>query len=373
MISNKKEKLNEALKELDILLQRNLDCKPIMVAIVGSVSYGLDTENSDIDLKGVYLQDLEEIFKNKHKEQIGDSDLVLYEANKFIQLIKSNNPNIMELLDTPEDCILYKTDEWDEIMIHKKQFLSKICKDSFGGYAKQQISKSRCLNKKVRNPVSEVRKELIDFCYVVDKKDSYPLKDFLKVKGYKQEDCGIINIPHSENMYALYHKENSEYRGLINQSKKSTQLRYSSIPKEDEDNFVCVFYYNQNGFSSHCKDYKEYWEWVKNRNEHRYNDNIKHGQIYDGKNLMHCYRLMTMATEIAKDVVVNVRRPEDEIEQLLKIKKGVVDLEKVMMDADEKLKQMHQAFDDSDLPKQPDLDLLNDIIYNLRKKQAKLL
>ena len=62
----------------------------------------------------------------------------------------------------------------------------------------------------------------------------------------------------------------------------STELRLNSIPKELEASIIpIVVSYNLNGFQVHCKDHKAYWEWVENRNEDRYKDNMKAGASFD--------------------------------------------------------------------------------------------
>jgi hypothetical protein len=43
----------------------------------------------------------------------------------FLELCGTNNPNILELLNTPSDCIIYKNDIFD-ILEHRDDFLTKI-------------------------------------------------------------------------------------------------------------------------------------------------------------------------------------------------------------------------------------------------------
>lgn len=81
----------------------------LLNAIVGSQAYGTNTPDSDIDTKGVYLQDPMEVLGMEYKEQINlDKDACLYEVRRFLQLLCSGNPTMLELLYIPEDCILEK-------------------------------------------------------------------------------------------------------------------------------------------------------------------------------------------------------------------------------------------------------------------------
>ncbi len=48
-----------------------------------------------------------------------------------------------------------------------------------------------------------------------------------------------------------------------------------------------------------AKQYHAYWQWVEERNEARYQQNIEHGRSYDSKNMMHTFRLLYIALGIA--------------------------------------------------------------------------
>ena len=71
---------------------------------------------------------------------------------------------------------------------------------------------------------------------------------------------------------------------------------------------MCFISYNQSGYSTHCRQYAEYQEWVSNRDPKRYESNLE--KNYDSKNMTHCFRLMHMAAEIAegRGVTTCIRR-----------------------------------------------------------------
>lgn len=142
----------------------------------------------------------------------------------------------------------------------------------------------------------------------------------------------------------------------------SNQLRLSSIPKGEKP--ICTIVFNKDGYSEHCKDYREYQEWLDNRNEARYVDTQAHGQQIDGKNMMHCIRLINMATEIGEGKGIIVRRPD--AAELLKIRRGEVDLETLIETADAAIANMDSVFDNSDLPNSVDKSLVNDLLVRIR-------
>jgi predicted nucleotidyltransferase len=80
---------------------------------------------------------------------------------------------------------------------------------------------------------------------------------------------------------------------------------------------------------------------------------------YDTKNAAHLIRLLRMGTEFLKDGELNVTR--EDASQLLEIKKGEWTLEQVKEEADRGFKLAEQAYLSSNLPKQPDMDVVNDL------------
>lgn len=272
--------------------------------ISGSRAYGTHKPTSDTDYRGVFILPIENLLGFDYIPQVNDetNDVTYYEISRFLQLLQTQNPNIIELFNMPEDNIIYKHPMFDEILKHREKFLSKVCKDSFGGYAVAQIKKARGLNKKIVNPVELERKSILDFCYVVKGYRTIPLKEFLENSGCEQKNCGLVKIDHARDMYALFYDDTIDrvlgYRGITNEDDTSNEVRLSSVEKGQEP--IVNILYNKDGYTRYCKDYKEYWDWVRKRNDDRYQTNQEHGKGYDSKNMMHCIRLTRMAIEIAE-------------------------------------------------------------------------
>ncbi|HEY1201012.1 MAG TPA: nucleotidyltransferase domain-containing protein [Niastella sp.] len=121
--------------------------------ISGSKAYGLNTPTSDTDIKGVYYLPKAQFYGLEYIPQISTetSDEVYYELGRFVELLTKNNPNILELLASPEDCVLYRHPIMNRL--HINMFLSKLCKETFGGYALTQIKKARGYKKKIITPL----------------------------------------------------------------------------------------------------------------------------------------------------------------------------------------------------------------------------
>jgi len=385
----------------------------IFESIAGSKAYGTDISTSDTDIRGVYVLPNDYLLGcGQYVEQVADStnDVVFYELNRFVALLQQNNPNLLELLFMPDECITYKNELWDILTEDKEKFLTKICKNSFGGYAIQQIKKARGLKKKIVNPVEKERKSPLDFCYAHFGYNSTPLSKYLEENGLEQKFCGVANIPHAKDLYGMFYDYNSHnafsennptfpfpqiyigdwisehqeswknkcledgtflhYKGIMKESEDGTfpsnELRMSHIDKFERINMLTYFSYNQDGYTKYCKDYKEYWEWHKNKNESRYLDNINNGSKFDTKNMMHCHRLLNMSIEIAKEGVIKVRRPD--ANYLLDIRKGKYEYEYLLSDAEIKIMELDIAFENSDLPLNVKISFCNELILKIRSK-----
>jgi len=159
------------------------------------------------------------------------------------------------------------------------------------------------------------------------------------------------------------------YKGLVKSGEganvaESNQLRLSSIPKDEIS--ICNIIYNKDGYTAHCKDYREYQEWLENRNEQRWTDVKAHDQKIDGKNMMHCRRLLEMAKEIAEGKGILVRR--ENAQELLSIRRGEIDLQSLIDRAENDIVEIDRLFKESDLPDSVDPEFVNNLLVSIRKE-----
>lgn len=346
-------------------LKQNPNCL-LLDAISGSRAYGTNIATSDTDIRGVFVMPQKIYYGLNHYEQISDekNDIVYYELGRFIDLLLKNNPNILELLATPADCILYKHPSVAAIKI--EDFLSKQCLQTFAGYAISQVKKARGLNKKIVNPMDEKRKSVCDFCHITKGIGSQKLSEWLERQGFRQEDCGLVALSNMKDMYALFHKSQDTTGGYfagVQSSDEANDVNLTSIPKGITP--LVYLHFNKDGYSKYCKDYREYFAWVNNRNEARYQNTVEHSKNYDAKNMMHVFRLLNMAADIAEKGAVIVRRPERDF--LLKIRSGVFEYEDLLAKAEEKLAAVETLFAKSTLPDMPNVENANDTLITLRE------
>ena len=111
------------------------------ICLSGSHAYGTNIAISDIDIRGVMLPTKEQLIGLNRFEQQEDNttDTVIFELNKFIKLVSDCNPNVIEMLGSPQ--ILIFNNIGEELIENAKMFLSKKCIHTFGGFAKAQLNR----------------------------------------------------------------------------------------------------------------------------------------------------------------------------------------------------------------------------------------
>jgi predicted nucleotidyltransferase len=351
----------------------------LLETLSGSHLYGLNHKDSDIDIRGIFMLPEESFFGLDYVEQISDdtNDTIFYELKRFVELAMKNNPNILEILAADGDNIISKHPILN--ILTPELFLSKLCKETFCGYALNQIKKSHSLGKKMLNPQPKKRKSILEFCYLIDGYKSMPLVSFLKKKyGVKSTEQlfeqylskgGLSKVGNGDGLYAMFENLNNEtpFRGIIS-AIDATAFRFSSIPKHVANNEKpLLFYFNHNGFKVHCKAHREYWEWVTNRNESRHLKNKEIAKSYDSKNMMHTFRLLHVGKEIAEHgKIFNDRRTID-AEFLFSIRNGKYEFQELMNMAESEITDIKTAYLDSNLPETPNINEIKNTFFKIQK------
>jgi len=218
----------------------------LLSVISGSHAYGTNISTSDVDERGVYIAELDDILSGNFPEQINDvnNDITYYELSRFLNLVNTNNPNILELLSTPDDCIKYKSPLFDEIIKCKSEFITKKCRYTFGSYASAQIKKAKGLDKKQNWEKDKVtRKDVLDFVYVIEGEKSIPFKLWVETTNFEIKFFGVVNVPNAKDLYTLYYdwdahrcfsdnisdEEKEKYKEILTQLGKPFGLGYKGL------------------------------------------------------------------------------------------------------------------------------------------------
>lgn len=137
--------------------------------ITGSVAYGVSTDTSDVDVYGYCIPPKDIIFphlaghiegfgrtRNKFDQfqqhhihcpsEVGkekDYDVAIYNIVKYFQLCMDCNPNMVDSLFSPRDCILTSTSIHEMVRANRSIFLHKGAWHKYKGYAYSQLHKIR--------------------------------------------------------------------------------------------------------------------------------------------------------------------------------------------------------------------------------------
>jgi predicted nucleotidyltransferase len=303
-----------------------------------------------------------------------DVEYTFYDLRKFVRLAALQNPNILETFWCPDDCIVSSVtidgvsratdgagkEAWAHVKGHASMFVTKNCSATFVNYAKQQIVKAKGQDK-FQN-MEKDRKTPIDFCRVWAHSGSMPLTEWLELSGYRADRVGLAKCDGMRDGYSLFHDtylENLGYQGVCREGANDVAL--SSIPKGKEP--LAFMQFNKDAYSIHCGKYRDYQHWLANRNEDRWVTVKSHGQNIDGKNMLHCIRLLMMARDIAAGQGVIVRRSPSEISHLLEIKNGKLDLQSIIDEAENMYAEINDMFSKCNLPERVDDEMVSRIYF----------
>ena len=107
--------------------------------VIGSRAYGLDHDDSDTDLRGIYLPPAD-LHWSLHgvPEQLERGEEAYWEIEKFVTLALKANPNILECLYSP--MIELAEPIAQELLAMRSLFLSKLVYQTFNGYLMSTVS-----------------------------------------------------------------------------------------------------------------------------------------------------------------------------------------------------------------------------------------
>ncbi|WP_219988771.1 nucleotidyltransferase domain-containing protein [Leucothrix pacifica] len=138
--------------------------------IMGSMAYGVSNDSSDMDVYGFAIPPKDYVFPQLRGEIPGfdsfslkfeqyqqhhivdpdalggkgrEYDFTIYSIVKYFRLLADNNPNIIDSLFVPDNCVLHSSDIGDMVRDNRRLFLHKGCWAKFKGYAYGQMHKIR--------------------------------------------------------------------------------------------------------------------------------------------------------------------------------------------------------------------------------------
>jgi hypothetical protein len=281
------------------------------LTIGGSVAYGTNTPNSDLDLRGCMFNSAEDILTGRTFDQFcfPDTDTTIYSFDKLMKLWTSANPNAIELLGNADSYAFYDP-AISAVFNNAAMFLSRTTVvHSFYGYAYAQL---RRLNNFLARTADD------------DKRAAHVLKslEMMQKDGFSQY------LSDNNDLYITVNVENMPW------SKFSESIE---------------------GYKSTIKSYQS----AGKRNLHA----LEHKKL--SKHMMHLIRLYMMAIDILESGKIRTKRV-DEHDLLMSIRNGDYLVNDVPTAEFEDLlktyeKRLDYAKENTSLPDEPDYKFIKEV------------
>ncbi len=299
----------------------------ILLTLGGSYAYGTNTQNSDIDLRGIALESEKELLGLANFEQFENkaTDTVIYSLRKAIKLLLNCNPNVIEMLATEDKHLIMLSEEGKMLRDNIGLFLSKRCIESFGGYATSQL-------KRIENGLARDKYEQVD-------KEEHILNNINR------------KLEHLKNQFIDYTKTGSINLYLDESQKEEFEkeifmdIKLEHFPFRD---FKVIYDEMNTVLSQYGK--------INSRNKRKSDEALL-------KHAMHLIRLLEMGTEILEGKGVHTYRQNREF--LMDIRNGKYYYDDIFELAGDLGKKFRYAADNTDLPPKPRVREVEDLVIDI--------
>lgn len=307
-----------------------LESRTIFMIVHGSKAYGINNEQSDTDLKGIFIAPKEYYlgflhrteqaeFKKGNEDPTKSIEGIVYELQKFVKLAADCNPNIIEVLFTDSSDHLLVTDAGQQLLDKRDLFLSKKVRYTFAGYAHAQLKRIKGHRAWLLNPPKGMPER----------------KDF--------------GLPESKK---------------ISKSQLGAMTSVIETGEHDFTDNVMELYHMEQKYQGAKSQWDQYQNWKTNRNPIRAAMEEKHG--YDLKHAAHLYRLLKMAEEILTEGKVYVKRPDRE--EILAIRRGEWSYDQLIEWSTNQEAKMDGFYNASKLPHKAPLKEIDKLAVNILEK-----
>jgi uncharacterized protein len=340
--------------------------------VAGSRAYGTQVQGSDEDIRGLYAipaMDYLSLAQDPVQLADGRNNTIYYSLRRCIGLLSEANPNILELLYMPADCILGTSPEMGFLIQARDMFVTRQCGDTHIGYAMSQIKKARGQNKWVNNPKPREAPLKEDFCFVIPNerlsaRNSPPCRPVpLKQTDWNLEHYHAARLEHVPDTYRLY-RYGLGARGVF----RGDILVCESIPESDEvSNFAGLLIFNEQAWKQSLTEHQNYWHWRNTRNDARW-EQQETGQLdFDAKNMMHTVRLLMSGRSILERGEPLVRVQGERRALLLDIRAGKLSFGQIMEVANGLLADCERFKANAPLPETCDLAAADAVLSTMTK------
>lgn len=314
----------------------------------GSHLYGLDTENSDKDYKGIFLPSLDNIILDNTSHEIRDStgdknsknnkddiDTVYYSLHKFIKMACDGETIAIDMLHCDDENLLLTSPTWKKIVENRHLFYTKNMK-AFLGYCRKQASKYGVKGSRL-NAMEDVL-------------------NHLKVAYGELGDVKLNSVPIFDTILNIVSSEHPQYVKVMDSFYKGNKLIERKVLE------VCDAKYDFTTSLSYVIDaiQKKYNAYGERAQQAKNNEGI------DWKALSHALRTGHQLKEIYE--TGDLQYPLKDREFLLEVKQGKLDFLTVVSPALEQvIEEVEELAEKSKLPSKVDQNYWNNFLLKVYK------
>jgi uncharacterized protein len=400
----------------------DVDAHTIFLGLTGSHAYGTARPGSDVDLRGCCVAPLHSRLSFRtHFEQFtwlpgspsiageatplgpiyasaltraaehpsaGPSlrsaaaapDVVIYDLAKLVALCAQANPNMLELLFLDEREILHTTPTWERLRAQRQAFLSQKVRHTFAGYARGQLERIRRHRDWLLDPPDHepTRAEFglpEQSLLSADERNRIEESIAKVIRGWSVDEA--IELPGAERDVLRERLREFWFAVVCAQTKPGSTSDEHDDARDDErldeqladaagsslglGPAVLATLRRERRYRGARKRWEQFHRWQRERNPQRAALEAAHG--YDTKHGMHLIRLLRMGLEILRSGEVRVRR--EDADELLAIRRGELDYDALITEADALELAMREALKTTALPREVDEQALDELLFEL--------
>ena len=310
----------------------------IVLYVGGSHAYGINTETSDTDIRGMFRDSLDMVLGYEKIEQLENAtkDITIYAVSKLLKLIIEQNPNAQEALWVDEEEILFANETYWYLRSIRDSLLSKLSKFKYSGYAISQLKRIKGHNKwldKEQTGKFDTKPHIAQ--YIIHVNNATGMVGKADYKNFKTGEIGFYLLDSPQYYYT---KVKDEIYNVWWDNDKSDypliQDGNNYIPVQEfwkeTSQYNGIIWFNKSQFQLDLDEYNNWKKWKENRNDTRHELEKKFG--FDTKHAGHTFRLLKTGCEILEGKGVMVKRPDKEF--LLEVRNGKYTYEWVVSEAE---------------------------------------